>query len=72
MSMSVHVGSRSSSNPVWQTMGVGTPPTLTTTHRFSGYHPVIPKRYVPQWQTDMRNRRLTIDVSYIYWYNDVG
>ena len=63
MSMSVRVGSRSSSSQIWETMGVGTPPTLTTTHKFSGYHPVIPKRYVPRWQTDMKNRKLTIDVS---------
>lgn len=24
---------------------------------FSAHHPLIPKRYVPQWQLDMENRR---------------
>jgi len=47
---------------LWKTMGVGSPPTITTTHVFSRYHPLIPKRYVPQWQTDMKNRKLIIDV----------
>ena len=47
---------------LWKTMGVGSPPTITTTHTFSRYHPMIPKRYVPQWQTDMKNRKLIVEV----------
>ena len=65
--MSVRVGSSGSGNrEMWETMGVGTPPTLTKTHRFSGYHPMIPKLHVPQWQSDMKNRKLTIKVSKLY------
>lgn len=30
--------------------------------QFSAYHPMIPRRYVPGWQTDMQNRRLIIKV----------
>jgi len=48
---------------LWKTVGVGSPPTITSIHAFSRYHPMIPKRYVPQWQTDMKNRKLIIDVS---------
>ena len=62
--MGIRVGS--SNNKVWETMGVSTLSTLTTTHMFSGYHPVIAKHYVPQWQTDMKNRKLTIKVSKQY------
>ncbi|XP_033106381.1 testis-expressed protein 43-like [Anneissia japonica] len=28
--------------------------------KFSKLHPVIPKRYVPEWKTDMRNRELIV------------
>jgi len=65
MSVSVRVGSGPGNAELWETIGVGTPPTLTTIHKFSGYHPVIPKRYIPQWQTDMKNRKLIIQVSCI-------
>ncbi|XP_046859346.1 testis-expressed protein 43-like [Xenia sp. Carnegie-2017] len=27
---------------------------------WSRYHPVIPKRYTPEWTNDMRNRRLIL------------
>ncbi|XP_028403014.1 testis-expressed protein 43-like [Dendronephthya gigantea] len=27
---------------------------------WSRHHPVIPKRYVPAWTTDMKNRRLIV------------
>ena len=29
---------------------------------FSAYHPMIPKRYVPPWQLDMKNRTRTLEV----------
>lgn len=30
---------------------------------FSSFHPLIPKHYVPEWQLDMKNRRLIIQVQ---------
>ena len=30
--------------------------------RFSSHHPMIPKRYVPAWQLDMKNRERIIEV----------
>ena len=32
------------------------------TDNFSGYHPMVPKRYVPPWQLDMKNRARTLEV----------
>ncbi len=32
--------------------------------RFSNYHPLLPKRYVPAWQLDMKNRAVVIQVRY--------
>ena len=29
---------------------------------WSRHHPVIPRRYVPEWTTDMKNRRLIVQV----------
>ena len=29
---------------------------------WSRHHPVIPMRYVPEWTTDMKNRRLLVKV----------
>ena len=34
--------------------------------QFSAFHPLIPRRYVPAWQTDMKNRRLIIKV-FLEW-----
>ena len=34
--------------------------------RFSRHHPMVPKRYVPQWQLDMKNRDLIIKVRLRY------
>ena len=31
--------------------------------RFSAHHPMIPKRYVPPWQLDMKNRTRILEVS---------
>ena len=33
---------------------------------FSAHHPMIPKRYVPPWQMDMKNRKL---ISQVLAYN---
>lgn len=43
----------------------GAPLTLAKTERrlFSAHHPMIPKRYVPAWQLDMKNRKLIIQVG---------
>eukprot|EP00118_Oscarella_pearsei_P028952 m.3344 g.3344 ORF g.3344 m.3344 type:complete len:99 (+) comp9280_c0_seq1:22-318(+) len=29
--------------------------------KFSRHHPMIPRRYVPGWQLDMKNRKATIE-----------
>ena len=44
----------------------GAPLTLAKTERrlFSAHHPMIPKRYVPAWQLDMKNRKLIIQNCY--------
>ena len=44
-------------------------PTLRKTERFSAYHPMIPKRYIPAWQVDMKNRKLIIKVRYKWMSN---
>ena len=31
--------------------------------QFSSYHPMIPKRYVPPWQLDMKNRSEILEVK---------
>jgi len=31
--------------------------------RFSNHHPLLPKRYVPPWQLDMKNRAILIQVK---------
>ena len=49
------------------TPGPGVPRSVetrvATPFGFSNSHPVIPRRYVPPWQLDMKNRQLTIEVS---------
>ena len=49
-----------------RTLGWGRPPVIITRDTFSAHHPMIPRRYVPEWQLDMKNRRNIIKViSYI-------
>jgi len=34
--------------------------TYISVPKFSKYHPVIPRRYVPEWKNDMKNRELIV------------
>ena len=45
-----------------ETFGWGVPRVVTTIDAFSVHHPLIPTRYVPAWQLDMRNRRNIVKV----------
>ncbi len=36
------------------------------TDNFSAYHPMVPKRYVPPWQLDMKNRARTLEVNCLF------
>lgn len=45
------------------TIGWGQPRRTRTQHCLSAHHPLIPRRYVPEWQSDMRNRALIVQVS---------
>ncbi len=48
------------------TLGWSQPRLARTRHRFSAHHPTIPRRYVPEWQTDMKNRALIVQVRSTY------
>lgn len=39
--------------------------------RFSAKHPMIPKRYVPPWQLDMKNRERTLQVYSSVYDSDI-
>ena len=45
------------------TLGWGDPPKVRNCSVLSAHHPLIPRRYVPAWQTDMENRKLIIEVT---------
>ena len=45
-----------------QTFGWGDPPVVSSKEVFSAHHPIIPTRYVPEWQLDMKNRTNIIKV----------
>jgi len=42
------------------TLGWRDPPNVRNCSVLSAHHPLIPRRYVPAWQTDMENRKLII------------
>ena len=45
-----------------RTLGWNYPPILNTKEVFSAYNPMVPHRYVPEWQLDMKNRENIIKV----------
>ena len=65
-----HLPSSSSQRTEKSTKSSETMVTMKLTHvcpdpgpdRFSSHHPMIPKRYVPAWQLDMKNRERIMEV----------
>lgn len=55
---------------VFKELGYNPKKAVRDTPKFSSHHPMIPQRYVPQWQLDMKNRKQIIMVAMSYSYKD--
>lgn len=53
------------------TLGWGDPPNVRNCSVLSAHHPLIPRRYVPAWQTDMENRKLIIQVTAVLFSSKI-